>query len=217
MIYDNISIYHHSFIFSRKKWAVVQQAMQADSHSAIRFQWFSDKVDSRDIANEPHSGMKADVHQTTLDLTAQQNKWAREGMVEALHEFDYAISSYPSRHRIIPQLDISKKGLEAIRKADEIDPKDYKELMLIKGVGRRTLRSLAFVASLIYDKELAYRDPIAFAYNVGGKDGIPFRVSRQVYDSLIDEMESLVDKANVPNDEKYGVLKRLSNYMNTGE
>ncbi|MGC8547654.1 MAG: DUF763 domain-containing protein [Candidatus Micrarchaeia archaeon] len=216
MVYDDISIYQHSFIFSKSKWAVVQQAMQANSNSAIRFQWFSDKIDSSDIANEPHSGISAEMHQTTLDLTAQQNKWVRESMVDALHEFNYELSEYPGRHRIIPQIDISKKGLEAIRKANELDPKDYKELMLVKGVGRRTIRSLAFVASLIYDKDLAYRDPVAFAYNVGGKDGIPFRVNRRVYDSLIDEMRQMVDKANVPNDEKYGVLKRLSAYMNSG-
>ena len=65
-----------------------------------------------------------------------------------------------------------------IKKASEADPKDYRELLLIRGVGRSTIRSLAFVASLIYGRELAYRDPIAYSYNLGARR-IPFPVNRK--------------------------------------
>ncbi|MGC9037160.1 MAG: DUF763 domain-containing protein [Candidatus Micrarchaeia archaeon] len=217
MVYDNIGIYEHAFVFSKnRKWAVIQQAMEYGSRNAIRFQWFSDGIDAKDFAKEPHSGISADIHQTTLDLTAESNTWARKGLVGALENFESAVKEYPRRHEIIMKMDIGKKGIELIKKAGELEPKDYTELMLVKGVGRKTLRSLAFVASLIYGKELAYRDPVAYAYNIGGKDGIPFRINRKEYDLLIEDMEAIVDRTNIPKDEKYHALKRLSEYIENG-
>ena len=217
MIYDDLSIYHHSFMFTRSgRWAVVQQGMEQKGSMAVRFQWDSAFVDREDFANEPHSGIEANAGRETLDLSYSKNGWARAAMVEALDElgsrkFDLSfIKEYPQRHNIIPSLDISKKGIEALSNAYELQPDDYKDILLTKGIGRKTIKSLAIVATLIYSKELAMRDPILYAYNVGGKDGIPYRISRQHYDSLIEEMDRIVDKANLTNDEKFAVLKRLS-------
>lgn len=135
-------------------------------------------------------------------------------MPAALEEYGRIVSgSYPDRHGIVPQIDISRRGAEMIRKAGEIDPKDYRELLLVRGVGRSTIRSLAFVASLIYDKELAYRDPVAYSYNLGGKDGIPFRINRSGYDSVIDSMKDIIDQARLDSGEKYGALRRLDSYL----
>ncbi len=216
MVYDNIGIYHHSFLFTKsRKWAVVQQAMQYNSNKAIRFQWFRDLVDRKDVANEPHSGLASDTRIQTLDLTSMDNKFAREGMPAALEEYaKVAVGSYPDRHQIIPRIDVSRKGIEIIKKASELDPKDYKELLLIKGFGRSSIRSLAFVSSLIYDKELAYRDPITYAYNLGGKDGIPFPVNKKTYDSVIEGMDYIIDKANMESGDKYRILKNLNAYLN---
>ena len=216
MVYDDIGIYHHSFLFTKTgKWAVVQQAMQRKSNKAIRFQWFSDLVDMEDIANEPHSGIESGMRQKSLDLTYSENKAVREGMPAAVEEYyRVAKGGYPDRHGIIPKIDISRRGIETVRKANELEPKDYKELLLIKGVGRATIRSLAFVSSLIYDRELAYRDPIAYAYNLGGKDGIPFRINRKTYDSVIESMTYIVDKANIESGDRYKILKRLNSNLN---
>lgn len=215
MVYDNIGIYHHSFLFSRSgKWAVVQQAMQHEGNKAIRFQWFSDLVDARDVANEPHSGIGSSLRQKTLDLTYSENKFARECMPAALEEYArIATGSYPDRHGIVPQIDVSRRGIEALRKASEVDPKDYRDLLLVKGFGRSSIRSLALVSSLIYGKELAYRDPVAYAYNLGGKDGIPFPVNRKTYDSVINGMDYIIDRANIEQGDKYRILKKLNAYL----
>jgi len=212
LVYDNIGIYHHSFIFTRgKRWGVVQQAMKYNTNYAIRFQWLSDTVDGKDVANEPHTAIDTSMRANSMDLTFSDNKEIRESSVSLLREHDSINKvTYPSRHPIIPNLDVGKKGWETIRKASELDPRDYRELLLIKGVGRATLRSLALISSLIYEKEIAYRDPIAYAYNLGGKDRIPFEINRRTYDSVIREMEDIVDKANMETGEKYRVLKVLS-------
>ncbi len=212
LVYDNSGIYHHSFIFSRnKKWSVIQQAMDLESGTAIRYQWYSELVDENDMANEPHSSIDTEMHVQTLDLTASANEWARESGPEALEEYERIFhGSYPHRHDIVPSIDLSIRAQNVIKRASEIAPKDYEELLLVKGMGRATLRSLAFVSSLIYDKELAYRDPIAFAYNLGGKDGIPFGVPRKTYDEVIESMEHIIDSAKVETRDRYYILKRLS-------
>ncbi len=212
LVYDNIGIYHHNFVFSRsRKWAVVQQGMFTGSNMATRFQWFSDFVDKKDLANEPHSCVHTELHKSSLDLTNESNSWARASSVEALQEYNQMLThSYPSRHNIRFNIDLSKRAQEVIHRANELEPKDFRELLLVKGVGRATVRSLAFVSSLIYDRELAYRDPVVYAYNLGGKDKIPFEINRKTYDSVVSSMEHIIDSARIETDEKYYILKRLN-------
>ena len=212
LVYDNIGIYHHSFIFTKgKRWGIVQQAMSNDSNKAIRFQWLSELVDQKDVANEPHSAIDTSIRKESMDLTYGKNKEIRNSSVDLVQDYSNIEKTvYPDRHAIIPQIDVSRKGWEIIRKASELDPKDYRELLLIRGVGRATLRSLALISSLIYEKEIAYRDPVAYAYNLGGKDKIPFEINRKTYDSVIHEMEDIVDKAHLDSREKYQVLKTLN-------
>jgi hypothetical protein len=226
LVYDRIGIYHHSFIFTKnRKWGVVQQAMDPATKNAIRFQWFSDYIDSSDLTNEPHASVCSEIKKSTLDLTYSDNKWAKNASVELVndqHALESALkgqkplqaslpdpSSYPQRHCII-RSDITERGWDAIKKAGELEPDDYKRLMLVKGMGRSTLRSLAFISSLVYDKELAYRDPVMYSYNLGGKDGTPFRINKNTYDCVITEMEHIVDSSNIEKKEKYDALKRLS-------
>jgi hypothetical protein len=212
MVYDNVGIYQHSFLFTRsKRWAVIQQAMDTKRREAIRFQWLSDLISRNDVANEPHSGMQTTLHTSSADLTFSSNEWARHSLTDALQECGHVLkSSYPDRHEILKSIDIGEAARKAIRNAAELDPKDYRELLLTRGVGRSTIRSLAFVASLIFDKELAYRDPVMFSYNLGGKDGIPFRVNRGTYDSVIESMDNIIDAANLEKEEKIKAMKRLS-------
>ncbi|MDE1768176.1 MAG: hypothetical protein KGH62_02305 [Candidatus Micrarchaeota archaeon] len=55
---------------------------------------------------------------------------------------------------------------------------------------------------------------MAYSYNVGGKDGIPFPVDRRTYDTVNREMQYILDSANIDKMEKYKALKRLSAIMN---
>lgn len=216
LVYDNLGIYHHSFIFSKsKRWTVVQQGMFNDeTGTAVRFQWFSDCVDQKDIANEPHVAVHSDTHMHSLDLTSHDNEWARSSSVDALHDYHRILDhSYPHRHGIHEHMDLSPRAQKVLKTASELDPQNFQELMLVRGVGRATLRSLAFVSSLIYDKELAYRDPVVYAYNLGGKDGIPFPVPRRTYDNVVKEMDHIIDSARIEGREKYYILKRLSNTL----
>ncbi len=212
LVYDNISIYHHTFLFTKNsRWGIVQQAMSHNTNYAVRFQWLGEAVNEKDIANEPHSAIETAMRLSSMDLTSSMNKAIREASVNLLQDYSKADRlAYPDRHRILPRLDVGPRGWELIRKASELDPSDYRELLLIKGVGRATLRSLALISSLIYDEEIAYRDPITYAYNLGGKDRIPFEINRKGYDSVIHEMEGIVGNAKIESGERYKVLRILA-------
>ncbi|MEM0106617.1 MAG: DUF763 domain-containing protein [Candidatus Micrarchaeaceae archaeon] len=212
LIYDDIGIYHHSFIFSKNgKWAVIQQAMQAKTNKAIRFQWFSDFIKKEDVANEPHTGIDANMHQQTLDLTYSTNSWAREKSVQILQDNEIGHFSYPSRHHIY-KADISKHAWKMIKNASDLRIDNYNDLLLVKGAGRQVLRSLAIISSLIFDKELAYRDPVAYSYNLGGKDSIPFKINRLTYDKVTESLYNIIENARIETKDKYAALKRL-NYL----
>ncbi|MDE1857093.1 MAG: DUF763 domain-containing protein [Candidatus Micrarchaeota archaeon] len=216
LVYDNIGIYQHSLIFTKTgKWSVVQQAIDSKRDTAIRFQWWCDAVTKKDIANEPHTGISTDLRSVSMDLTAEQNAEVRNFSVNAVEDYAKAIK-YPDRHKILADIDLTKRGREALGRASELEPRDYRELLLVKGVGRSTLRSLALISSLVYGKEIAYRDPITYAYNVGGKDGIPFPVDKRTYDSVCESLEDIIDKARIDRDEKYHVLRRLNAHVSGG-
>ncbi len=207
LVYDNISIYHHSFIFSKnRKWAVIQQAMQSDTGMAIRFQWLSDVVNIRDIASEPHTGIQSKLRQQSLDLTFNANAWSRQKSIDVLQDYQHI---YPKRHEIL-NADISPRAWKMLSAASSLDVSNYNELLLQNGVGRAVLRSLAIISSLIYNRELAYHDPVAYAYNLGGKDGIPFRINKNTYDAVIQALSSAIDSANIDSKEKYLCLRRLN-------
>ena len=212
LVYENIGIYHHTLIFSKSgKWSIVQQGMSKDSNIAVRFQWFCDFVNEKDTANEPHSSVTSEHHTRSLDLTSNDNSWARDSGSEALEEYNRMLAkSYPDRHHIKMDVDMSQRARDVIAKANDMDPKSYNDLLLIRGVGRATLRSLAFVSSLIYDRDLAYRDPVMYAYNLGGKDRIPFEINKKVYDGVVGSMQSIIENAKIETNEKYKVLKRLN-------
>ncbi|MGC9149766.1 MAG: DUF763 domain-containing protein [Candidatus Micrarchaeia archaeon] len=212
MVYDNINIYCHSFIFSKKDFVVVQQAMQTQKRVAIRFQWFSKKI--KDFVNEPHI-VSSDFHQKTLDLTFEKNKEIRESTVILLKEDfqkiinfrreNFSFLSLPYRHEL-KEIDISKKGMELLKNSQV---ESYEDLLLIKGVGRKTIKSLALIARLIYDKELYTRDPAVFSFTVGGKDGVPYKINKKHYDEVIQQMKLIVENSKIEEKEKFTALKRL--------
>src|SRR5271157_280067 len=92
MVYDNVGIYQHSFLFTRsKRWAVIQQAMDTKHREAIRFQWLSDTVNKSDVADEPHTGIQTTRRMPSADLTFRSNDWARHSLTDALQECGHVL------------------------------------------------------------------------------------------------------------------------------
>ena len=216
LVYDDISIYHHTFVMSKNgAWAIVQQAMQDSTSMAVRFQVLGAAVDRNDIANETNAGVQGSSKLTT-DLTFGKNSAVRDSSVAAVKDdikelLKVCSSPYvlPSRHKILP-MDLSDRAKKALAYANEMQPENYEQLLGVRGIGRKTLRSLAIISSLIYEKEIYKRDPTMYAYNLGGKDRIPYEINLHVYDDVVESLKGIVEGSKLEPIEKEKALHRLS-------
>jgi hypothetical protein len=88
-------------------------------------------------------------------------------------------------------------------------PENFEELLLLQGVGPRTLQSLALVSEVIHGSPVRFKDPARFSFAHGGKDGHPFPIPLKVYDETIDVLKRAVEKAKLGNTDKADALKKL--------
>ncbi len=100
-----------------------------------------------------------------------------------------------------------------MRGAYEFQPKDYEEMLSIKGLGPRTVRSLALISELVYGKPPSWKDPVKFSFAVGGKDGVPYPVDRKAMDESIEILRGGIEEAKLGKKEKLGAMRRLQDFV----
>ena len=115
----------------------------------------------------------------------------------------------PNHHDVRADDVILRRLHGTLAAAAEVGPKDFPELLLIPGVGARTVRSLAMVAEVIHGAPCRFADPARFSLAHGGKDAHPFPVPTKVYDRTIDVLKTAVTKAKLGQEEKLGAIRRL--------
>jgi hypothetical protein len=221
---DGYQLYHHCFFFSSdgKSWAVVQQGMNDRNRMARRYHWLGSRVD--DFVCEPHSAICCDKTNTVLNLVADESFESRQTIAglscerpdKVLKDFNQLVRhseknySFPSRHHIT----ISDLGINRFKKilatTYERKPPDFETLLSMRGVGPKTIRSLALISELIYGVKYSLEDPVRFSFAHGGKDGIPYPVDRKNYDRSIDILHKAVKDSRIDRTEKIKALKRLS-------
>jgi hypothetical protein len=103
----------------------------------------------------------------------------------------------------------SKRLIARLAAAAECGPSDFSQLLLVPGVGPRTVRALAMVAEVLHGAPYRFSDPARFSFAHGGKDRHPFPVPIRVYDQTIRVLKSAVEKAKLGREEELGALKRL--------
>ncbi len=225
LIQDSFQLYHHCFFLSEEgKWIVIQQGMS--DRYARRYHWLSDNVES--FVNEPHDAICCDKKEKdVLDMTAKESSEARKVGVDLVRDnpkhlekyikkpaqrtlTNFEIFTMSPRHTII---DMDKKNMETLEKAYEIQPRNYEELVAIKGVGAKTVRSLALISELVYGKKASWKDPVKFSFAHGGKDGHPYRVNKRTYDKSVSILRGAIDNAKIGNKDKLYAIKRLNYYL----
>ncbi|RLI96335.1 MAG: DUF763 domain-containing protein, partial [Candidatus Aenigmatarchaeota archaeon] len=229
-VIDGYQLYHHVFFFSEKlDWAVVQQGMNEGSRYARRYHWSSCIIGG--FVDEPHSGICGErKEKEVLDMTAKASAGTRDVSVEIIRDDPRQIReafsgngtlhrflgtgtmslSMPSHHHII---DMDKRNLATLEMAHEMQPRDYEELLGIRGVGAKSIRALAMLSDIIYGKPPSWKDPVKFSFAHGGKDGIPYPVDRESYDRSIEMLRSGIENAKLGDRDRMGALKRLSGFF----
>lgn len=238
LVQDGYKIYHHSFFFIESgNWAVVQQGMN-DSY-ARRYHWLSEGVKS--FVEEPHSAICTQrQEQSVLDLTSRDSEENRRATLDLVKDgpshlrsaqrslLDFGAGSsigegsslphptpelfLPRRHELLPGFDIDETGRKALQMAYELQPESYEDLVALKGMGPSRIRALALISELIYGACPSWHDPAKFSFAHGGKDGTPFPVDRDTYDSSIRTLREALEEAKLDKKEKYEALKRLAEH-----
>ncbi len=223
---DSHQLYHHSFFITRNgKWAVVQQGMNPEQQTARRYHWFSENV--KNIVVEPHNAILGDSKlKNVLDMTARKSEETRKTSVDLVKEKPVKLKNLIKSVRKpyqkgleefthvdikrIETLNMPKRiNWDAMKKAYDFQPRNYEEFLSINGVGSGTVRALALISDLIYGKKPSWNDPVKYSFTVGGKDGVPYPVNRNVMDKSIEILRQGIEESKTGKNEKIDALKRL--------
>lgn len=230
-VQDGFDLYLHGFIVTDDgDWVVVQQGMNGDSKVARRYHWLSEGLKS--FVDQPHAAIEGANQGEIVNLTDRRAEASRQGQLDLLHDLgpDRILREFAALHPntapaseqpLLPHLvmpahhdvresDVVMRRLHGnMAAAAERGPADFSELLLVPGVGARTVRALALVAEVVHGAPCRFSDPGRFSLAHGGKDRHPFPVPLKVYDETIGVLKSAVQKARLGRDEEIGALRRL--------
>lgn len=215
-VQDGFSIYLHSFfVTDAGEWAVVQQGMNDVTGYARRYHWHSQAF--KDFLNEPHTSVVGQNQGSILNLTAEAAKPTKAGIMNLTEEKPAAIMKEAQRfvmmpaHHDVKAKDVDLKRLGSILAlAHNTDITQFEELLLLYGVGPRTLQSLTLVSEVIHGTPSRFTDPARFSFAHGGKDGHPFPVPLKTYDDTLSILRTALDKAKIGHTDKSKAIKSLS-------
>jgi hypothetical protein len=227
-VQDGHQIYLHGFIVADDgKWVVVQQGMRGTT--ARRYHWTS--VGLKSFLDDPQTGIAgaaqpdpiinfADARADTARQTLLQRLAAGPTpLVDAI--CDIRGRHRPAAHPSLPHLtmpahhDVRPKDVYAQRlhatlaAACENAPENFETFLLTRGLGPRTLESLAMVSEVIHGAPVRFTDPARFSLSHGGKDAHPYPVPVKVYDETLRVMRDAVGAARLGNSAKMAALRRL--------
>jgi hypothetical protein len=115
----------------------------------------------------------------------------------------------PGHHEVTSADVVGRRVAGALAAAHERMPVDFAELLLVPGVGARTVFALAQVAEVLHGAPSRFSDPARFSLAHGGKDGHPYPVPLAVYDRTLGVLRRAVDRAMLGESDKLGALQRL--------
>ena len=214
-IQDGFQIYLHTFVVTNTgEWTVVQQGMNESTGMARRYHWHSEKVKS--FVENPHTFIYGINQGEILNLTDAGAQPTKAGILDITKESPSRMLPeirkivMPSHHDVRAE-DVNLKRLGSILAlAHEKEIRDFESLLLLEGLGPRTLQSLTLVSEVIHGTPSRFTDPARFSFAHGGKDGHPFPVPTKVYDETIHHLKVSVEKAKIGDSEKHEAIKNLT-------
>ena len=227
-VQDGFDLYLHGFVVADDgKWAVVQQGMNGESRTARRYHWLSEGLTS--FVDDPHAAVEGRGLGEIVNLADRRAAASRRAQLELLSDLGpdrlareaAALErptppeplqphlALPDHHDVRPKDVILRRLHGTLAAAAEAGPRDFPELLLVPGVGARTVRSLAMVAEVIHGAPCRFADPARFSLAHGGKDRHPFPVPTRVYDRTITVLKTAVEQAKLGRDEKLAAIRRL--------
>jgi hypothetical protein len=231
-VQDGFDLYLHGFIVTDDaKWVVVQQGMNADRRQARRYHWLSEGL--KDFVDEPHAAIEGLPQGKIINLTHHRAAASRSAQIELLGRLGpdaivdkmAALSEQkqpepmaapllphlvmPKHHEVRSDDVVMRRLRGSLAAAANASPHEFTDLLLVRGVGARTVQALAMVAEVVHGTPCRFSDPARFSFAHGGKDRHPFPVPLTVYDETIQVVKSAVQNAKLGREEALGALRRL--------
>ena len=213
-VQDGFQVYLHNFIVTDDgEWAVVQQGMNDKNGYARRYHWYSENMKS--FLNDPHSAVCGLNQGKIINMVHTDAANTREMTIDVATEHPTKMIQEIKKITLPPNHDVQIKDVDlkrlgaVIALAHESEIEDFESLLLVNGLGPRTLQSLVLVSEVIHGTPSRFSDPARFSFAHGGKDGHPFPVPSKVYDEVIDFMSQTVDKSKIEYTDKQKALKKL--------
>ncbi len=231
-VQDGFDLYLHSFVVADDgKWVVVQQGLSEARGQARRYHWLSEGLES--FVEAPHAAIDGVGQGEIVNLTDRRAAASRGGQLELLRGLgpggivrelarlqpvaaEVPVAQgllphlvMPAHHEVRPENVVERRLHGALAAAAERGPEDFSELLLVPGVGARTVRSLAMVAEVLHGAPCRFTDPARFSLAHGGKDRQPYAVPLKVYDETIGVLKAAVRKAKLGQEDELAALRRL--------
>ena len=213
-VQDGYNLYQQYFILTDEgEWTSITQGMNKGTRRARRYHWHSPTVKS--FVEAPHTGIVGEKGEPVLNLTDSKADMLRTNMVGLTREKPSEVMGHyrdivmPNRHDVREQ-DINMTRLGSVlNMAYNSDIDNFEDLVMMKGVGPRTLKSLAMVSEVVHGDASRFEDPARFSFAIGGKDGRPHPIDTKAMDETIDMLQTSVDKSKLGDKDKSRAIKRL--------
>jgi len=213
-VQDGYNLYQQYFIVSDEgEWTSITQGMNKGTRRARRYHWHSPSV--RSFVDTPHTGIVGEKGKPILNLTDSKADMLRTNIVgltkekpsEVLDQYRGIVM--PNRHDVREE-DVNMTRLGSVlNMAYNRDIDNFEDLVMMKGVGPRTLKSLAMVSEVVHGDASRFEDPARFSFAIGGKDGRPHPIDTKAMDETIDMLQNSVDKSKLGDKDKSRAIKRL--------
>ena len=221
-VQDGFGLYQQYFILSDEgEWTSISQGMNKTNRRARRYHWHSPTV--RSFTDSPHTGIVGIENQKVLNLVDGEANRLRDNMVALTQESPRHVidairsQELPDRHDVRKDdVNLTRLG-SVLNLAYNRDVENFDELVLMHGVGPRTLKALAMASEVIHGDATRFEDPARFSFAVGGKDGRPYPIDEQAFDETIGMLQNSVDRSKLGDKDKSSALKRLHKVAVKGE
>ena len=242
LLQDGYTLYHHALVVAETgEMVVVQQGMNPEEGMARRYHVTRDEVfePHSGVAGTPGgvvlnatAGESREAVKAYLDLAGEPPRRLARLLAEAnrLVEgrpslLDYMqgearrlgqVGARPYYRPVKP----SPQLLRALEDVHRWSPTSPRELALAPSLGPRVVRALALIADLVLGVPTSTRDPVthplepyAYAYAVGGKDGVPYPLDPETAVKAAAFLREAVEDARVGERVKARALEGLRRWL----
>lgn len=221
-VQDGFQLYLHNFIVSADgDWTVIQQGMEGEKGLARRYHWHSGGLDS--FTEEPHAAVCGDNQGLILNLTAKDAADTKRAIAEISQENPVKILQEVPYMKLPTYCDVRAQDVDLKRLgsilylAQEQEAKGFEDLLMLKGMGPRTLQSLTLVSEVIHGTPSRFSDPARYSFAHGSKNSKPHPILTKVYDETIDALKTSVEKAKIGDKDKLNAIEKLTKIAQKAE